>query len=176
MFTGRPHASNLRKGRFSAPGVIYFITNAAEVRGPLLRPAGRELIINGMKWTRDHGRIWLLPYVVMDDHFHFLFMLREGRTLATIMHSLKSYTSHAINKLYRRQGPFWQPGYHDHAIRDRRDFWNHVHYTHNNPVRCGWVERPEDYAWSTAHPSRHRDVDWEVLQPLGWSTAPWERR
>jgi len=165
----KPHSSDLRKGRFSAPGLVYFITSNVAHKRPLLLPEGREIVIASLKWARDNGRIWLLGYVIMDDHFHCLYMLREGHSLSKVMNNLKRHVSRQINLQSQVLGQFWQEGYHDHAIRDLDDFWHHFHYMHNNPVRRGWVERAEDYLWSTAHPSRATDKDWNALGPLGWS-------
>ena len=167
----KPHSSDLRKGRHSALGLVYFITSNVAGRQPLLQPVRREIVIGSLKWMRDNGRIWLLGYVIMDDHFHFIYMLREGYTMPQTMNSLKRHTSREINKLRDVEGALWQAGYHDHAIRDSVDFWNHFRYTHNNPVRRGWVERAEDYLWSTAHPSRQSDLDWDAIGPLGWSRS-----
>jgi putative transposase len=163
MTANPPHASALRKGRYSAPGKVYFITNIVEGRQAFILPAGRDIIIEAFRWARDNGRFWLLGYVVMDNHFHVLFMLREGHDLPKVMMSLKRHTAREINKLLNREGNFWQNGYHDHAIRDETDFWNHVRYIHNNPVKRGWVENAEEYLWSTAHPTRQGDVDWQAV-------------
>ncbi len=163
MATNPPHTSALRKGRYSAPGKVYFITNIVEGRQALILPAGRDLIIEAFRWARDNARFWLLGYVVMDNHFHVMFMLREGYDLPKVMMSLKRHTAREINKRLGREGNFWQSGYHDHAIRDEADFWNHVRYIHNNPVKRGWVENAEDYLWSTAHPTRQGDVDWQAV-------------
>ncbi len=163
MESEKPHAHALRKGRYSAPGWVYFVTTNVERQQPLLEPPGREIVIATLKWLGDNRRIWLLGYVIMDNHFHALFLLREGFTLAKVMMSLKRHTAREINKQLGRIGEFWQEGYHDHAIRDEADFWNHFHYTHTNPVRRGWVEKAEDYLWSTAHPTRQGDVDWQAL-------------
>ena len=165
----KPHSSDLRKGRYSAPGLVHFITSNVENKQPLLQPAGREIVIDSLKWARDNERIYLMGYVIMDDHFHFIYMLREGFTMPKIMNSLKRHTSREINKLRGVEGQFWQEGYHDHAIRNAVDFWKHFHYMHNNPLRRGWVEKAPDYLWSTAHSSRQSDIDWNAIGPLGWS-------
>jgi REP element-mobilizing transposase RayT len=169
MEPDKPHSSTLRKGRYSASGLTYFITSNVEGKQALITPSAREIIIEAIKWARDNERIWLLGYVIMDNHFHFMPMLREGHDLSKLMGSLKRHTSREINKLTQNRGQLWQEGYHDHAIRDETDFWNHFHYMHNNPVRRNWVGRAEDYLWSTAHPSRKGDIDWNAIGPLGWS-------
>jgi putative transposase len=164
-----PHSADLRKGRFSAPGLVYFITSNVQEKRPLLYPDGREVVITSLKWLRDNGRIWLLGYATMDNHFHCLLTLRDAYTLPRVMNSLKRHTSSEINELAQVERQFWQEGYHDHGIRNLDDFRGHFHYMHHNPVRRGWVEKAEDYLWSTAHAFRAGDIDWDALGPLGWS-------
>ncbi len=159
----KPHAVALRRGRFSAAGQAYFVTTNVRDRRPLLDPAAREVVIESLRWARAQGRIWLLGYAVMDDHFHALIVLRGNTTLAQFAASLKRHTARHVNLSHGALGQFWQAGYYDHAIRDERDLWQHVRYIHENPVRLRWVERPEDYAWSTAHASRRQDTDWDKI-------------
>ena len=158
-----PHSASLRKGRFSNPGAVYFVTTNTLQRQPLLTQPAREIIIASLKWSRDAGRIWLLGYVVMDDHFHALFALRGTGALPWVMNSLKRHCARQVNQLSGRTGEVWQEGYHDHMIRDEPDFWQHVRYMQDNPVRRGLVERGEDYAWSSSHPSRLADIDWQAV-------------
>src|SRR5262249_53677170 len=42
----------------------------------------------------------------------------QGGPLASIMHSLKSYTSKRVNELLDRSGQFWQHESYDHWVRD----------------------------------------------------------
>ncbi len=121
------------------------------------------MIIDALKWSREQGRLWLLGYAIMDDHFHTLFMLRKGAELKRILNSVKSFAARKINRQWGQAGSFWQEGYHDHTIRDAADFNYHLQYMHNNPIRRTWVERAEQYAWSTAHPARQADIDWHAL-------------
>jgi putative transposase len=50
-----------------------------------------------------------------------------------------------------------QPGrqvwyrYSDRFIRNERHLWASVNYIHFNPVKHGYVERMEDWPWSSVH-------------------------
>ncbi len=56
----------------------------------------------------------------MPDHLHFVAGIKQG-SLAKLMRNLKSYTAKKINILLEGKGPFWQPQYHDHAVRKDED-------------------------------------------------------
>jgi len=98
----------------------------------------------------DGQRYNLLAWVVMPNHVHTLVETREGFPLRRIVHSWKSYTAKAANGLLGRSGPFWYPGYFDRHIRDERHYLAVIAYIHNNPVKAGLVERPEDWRFSSA--------------------------
>jgi REP element-mobilizing transposase RayT len=75
-------------------------------------------------------------WVVMPNHVHALFSLLGGYKLETVMHSWKSYSAHAINKVLGRAGELWQREYFDRMIRDVEHFERCRRYIENNPVKA----------------------------------------
>ena len=114
-------------------------------RKPLLnRKDAAEIVIDSLIWLEKKGRIILDAAVVMPDHLHFVAGLKND-SLPRIMHSLKRYTARKVNGLLERDGPFWQPQYHDHAVRKDEDLNELVSHTLNNPVRANLVKDFHDY-------------------------------
>jgi putative transposase len=163
-------------------GECYFISTCVSNRNPIFSNAtAAEIVVGALCWLRDQGRIRLLGFVIMPDHLHVAFALQsdasrrgrrshemqasghEGSTLAEVMHSLKSYTAHKLRE-HGVQSPVWQDGYHDHLLRDRRDFERRLEYMHDNPVRRGLVAHAEDYPFSTAHPDYQQEIDWAWVE------------
>lgn len=92
-----------------------------------------------------------LAFVVMPDHFHWLFALGERIALATLMKSVKSFSSRRIRWRLGDGGGVWQAGYHDHALRRDEEVVHVARYVVANPLRAGLVERLGDYPlWDTA--------------------------
>ena len=54
--------------------------------------------------------------------------------------------THSDNKDFK----FWQSGNHPELVYSDKFFEQKLNYIHNNPVRAGWVEQPEDYLYSSA--------------------------
>jgi len=52
----------------------------------------------------------------------------------------------------------WQRRFWEHHIRDEADFAAHLRYCWMNPVKHGFVERPEDWPYSSVH----RDARFEA--------------
>lgn len=137
----------LRKGRTSIKNQHYLVTTAVHKRRPILNhPETAQIILSSLRWLESKKKIMLDAVVIMPDHLHFVFALQQD-SLDRLMHSLKSYTAKKINALRNRQGAFWQPQYHDHALRKDEALNEVVLYTLNNPVRAGLVEDFHEYPY-----------------------------
>jgi Rad3-related DNA helicase/REP element-mobilizing transposase RayT len=85
----------------------------------------------------DQARYRLLGWCVMPNHVHAIVQPVSDFTLASILHSWKSFTSHAINKLLGRGGELWQAESYDHLIRNEADLIHAIEYAWNNPDQAG---------------------------------------
>ena len=104
-------------------------------------------------------RYRLHAWCVMPNHVHVLVEPLDGRQLRELVHSWKSYTAKAANRLLERTGEFWQAEYYDHLIRDVADYQHAVRYIEQNPVKAGlrdwpWVSRRVTYDLRPSEPDR----------------------
>ena len=81
----------------------------------------------------------------MDDHVHIV--INPTDTLSKIMHSIKSFTAHEINKALNRTGKVWQDENYDRVLRNEEEFLEKLNYIANNPIKSNLAERHEDYKW-----------------------------
>lgn len=99
-----------------------------------------------------NGRSYdLRAWVIMPNHAHVSFTLFRGVHLPVVMHSIKSFSANAANKVLGRTGQFWQHESFDRYIRDNRHYVAVVRYIEKNPVKAGLCDRPEDWPWSSAY-------------------------
>ena len=63
--------------------------------------------------------------------------------------------------LARQERGIWQRRYWEHHIRGPEDLSAHVRYCWRNPVKHGFVDRPEDWP----HSSVHRDISEGRFEP-----------
>ncbi len=112
----------------------------------------------------------------MSNHVHALIWFPQVNQLSKFMHEWKRLSSFYIRTWYRESAPnysaefgegdrFWQPKYYPFEIYNRHKVEEKLNYMHQNPVRAGLVERPEDYWWSSAR--------WYIQQksvgvPISW--------
>jgi putative transposase len=135
----------LRKGRASIQNQHYLLTTTVIDREPVLYQAeAANIVLNSLHWLEKQEKIILDAAVVMPDHVHFVAGLKQG-SLAQVMRSLKIHTAKKINIFLERKGAFWQPQYHDHAVRKDEDLHEVVLYTLQNPVRADLVRDFHDY-------------------------------
>ncbi|MCP2229553.1 REP element-mobilizing transposase RayT [Pseudomonas silensiensis] len=134
------HAHRLRTGRYSEPGQIYLLTAVVLNRQPLFHDfkSGR-LVVDALKTAEQEGFATSLAWVVMPDHFHWLIELQNIQ-LPSLMARTKSRIAVTLNRSAGRQGPVWQHGYHDRAIRKEEDLQAVARYIVANPLRAGLVE------------------------------------
>jgi putative transposase len=148
-----PHSRNLRLGRFSESGRVYFITKCVD------RSVGINLsleplatcICNAILHRKRAGAWHLLSFVLMPDHLHLLVALGDGKSLSRTVGSFSQFTTSELNSLTNRHGIVWQKGYHDHCVRKAVEKCPElISYIHDNPVRKGLCAQPEEWTWSTA--------------------------
>ena len=143
---------------FEIPGKIYHVT--WHTRGNLkLSPAAQQAALDACHhWPAK--KIRCLIACVMPDHVHMLIQPlpiqergREGmHSLTEILHSIKSFSAHAANKLMKRNGPLWQEESFDRMIRSESDLHEKWNYIWNNPRELGLIGPMEEYPfiWTPA--------------------------
>lgn len=147
----------------------YFVTATTVNWLPLFRnPEIVSILISSLRYLIDSRRIELYAYVIMEDHLH---LICTGDNLSKAIASFKSYTASKCLDYYRvnqqtdelaqlehlkmkfkkdRHYQFWQEGSHPQRIYNDAVLQQKVDYIHNNPVKRGYVDLPEDWQYSSA--------------------------
>jgi len=138
--------TDLRKGRYSENGRIYFVTATTYQREPYFKSLDTTRnLIRSMKLIETELDIRFICWVIMPDHAHWLIELRNFHTLSNVVNSIKGVSAFKINKSLNRNGKFWQPSFYDRALRKEEDLKVVARYIVANPLRAGLVSRIEDY-------------------------------
>jgi putative transposase len=145
-----PGRRALRWGRYSQRFSIYLVTVVTNQRIPWFRnPALARLVCRNMGHPACLLDARNLCWVVMPDHVHLLLELGEGG-LSVVLKRFKSRTAVLLNRAIGREGRFWEPGFHDHALRREEDLLSVARYIVANPLRAGLVRRLGDYPYWNA--------------------------
>ena len=138
--------------RYYVPDSIVFITNVVQGREPVFaHEPTLNLFLETLRNTKKLHSFIMIAYVFLPDHMHLLIRPNGRSSFSQIMQSAKSYFTHAYKDMLGIDGrmKFWQKRFQDHVIRDDEDFENHANYIHYNPVKHGYVTRPEDWPHSS---------------------------
>jgi putative transposase len=154
---------------------IHFLNDpriAALIRRSLYHWNGRKYGLCAYCILPNHAHLLLRPFDRESPSQLDMEDLEPGECadkwspLASIMHSLKSYTANEANKILARTGQFWQHESYDHWVRDDEELERIVAYINANPVKAGLVQRPHEFLWCSAHDRYLHDGDesgWLVL-------------
>ena len=142
--------ARLRGGRRSIPGQCYFLTTCCA--GGMRRFGGHHAACEAARTLALPGA-WgdaeLLAWVLMPDHLHLLLRLGE-QSLTRVMQQGKSRIAVAVQRVAYSPPPFWQPAFHDRALRRSEDIRRAARYLVANPLRAGLVEEIGAYPYWNA--------------------------
>ena len=145
--------------RPAVTGATIFFTVALADRGADTLTRHVAVLREAVRVTRAERRFGVEAWVVLPDHMHCVWVMPEGdRDYPTRWRLIKSRFSRAVgtgrlrpSHIARNERGIWQRRYWEHHCRDEADVAAHVRYCWWNPVKHGFVERPEDWTWSSVH-------------------------
>ncbi len=146
----------------------YFVTSATIAWTPLItNHTSLKIIIDSLKYCQKHKDLKIHGYVIMPNHFHLIINSDNATKIPSIMRDFKRHTSQELSDYFcknshlanlfwikkffgKKVNYLWQEGYHPKAILSLKMFKQKLSYIHNNPVRKGYVQKPEDWLHSSA--------------------------
>jgi threonyl-tRNA synthetase/REP element-mobilizing transposase RayT len=161
--------SKRRLPHFERPWAKYMVTFGTLGRQPLSTQA-RDIVLKSSLFMHEQRRYELYAACVMPDHVHLLFepqikeQDREGQPvfwpLSEILHSIKSFTAHEINKAQQTKGnPVWEKESFDRILRGDSDMEEKFHYICRNPWDSGVAQPEEHYPWLWTPNASRRDAE-----------------
>ena len=99
---------------------------------------------------QSNGCFCLYAYCLMGNHIHILLQAKND-PLPLIMKRIGVRYVMWYNAKYDRIGHLFQDRYKSEPIDSDSYFLTVLRYIHNNPVKAGLCEKPEDYPLSSAH-------------------------
>jgi len=164
-----------RKYKFRNPDGTYFVTFAV-VRwvDVFTREVYRNILLDSFRYCQKEKGLQIHAYVIMTNHMHMIISKVGEHLLENIMRDLKKYTSSRIIEaikenslesrkewmldIFKAEGrknsnnknyQFWQQDSHPIELISNEMIDQKLEYLHNNPVKQGFVIKPEDYVWSS---------------------------
>lgn len=148
---------------------LYFITSTIIEWLPIFTSEKYfEIITNSLTYCQLHKQLKIFAYVIMDNHIH---LITYSDNLSNIIKDFKRHTAkeilvqlnedkkewllnqlHFYKKAHKIQSDnqIWQESFHPQIIYSDHVFKQKIEYIHFNPVRKGFVCKPEHWRFSSA--------------------------
>jgi len=141
---------NLRRGRYSEINRPYLVTAVTHHRKQFFNNLYcARILINAFKSVHDSTLVESLSWVVMPDHFHWLFTLKTSsmsNVMQQVKQQVKGRSALQINQLNSTSGQIWQKGFHDYGLRCEEDLKQISRYIVANPLRASLVDDIGEYS------------------------------
>jgi len=163
------------KYKFYNPDGTYFITFAVIYWIDVFtRDDYRNILINSVEYCINKKGLVVHAWVIMTNHVHMIVSRKGNNKLEEILRDMKKHTSveiiHEIESrpyesrkewmlsLFEKAGrknpnnvkfQFWQQDNHPIELTNNFMYDQKLEYIHQNPVVQGFVEKAEDYVWSS---------------------------
>jgi REP element-mobilizing transposase RayT len=154
----------------------------------------KDIIIDSFKYSIENKGFQIFAYVIMSNHIHLIANSSDGK-LSENIRDIKKFTSRNIietmlsvtesrkdwilnrfklNASHHKSNTNYQVWTHEnHAmlLYSNGFIQEKINYIHENPVRAGIVERPEDYLYSSARNYSGLKAPLEIpLLVIPWKT------
>ncbi len=159
----------IKRNSFIEPGLIYFWTATINKWQRLLQnDLYKEIIIDSMEYLSNAGKTDIFAFVIMPNHIHLIWRIKENNGKETTQGSFLKYTAHEFKKFLKKEPGNVLINYAVQANNKKYEFWQRdslavqlyapdiayqkLDYIHNNPLDERWQLAPEpwDYKYSTA--------------------------
>jgi REP element-mobilizing transposase RayT len=147
----------------------YFMTTSVVWGIPIFAdPLLAAVILDTLRFLQTDRDVNLYAYVIMHNHIHWVAM---GDDLANKIQRMKSFSARRIieslkgrkrtrwlrvlgagKRSYKTQSDYqvWQEGYHPKQILSAEMMRQKMNYIHYNPVKAGFVDKPESWRYTSA--------------------------
>lgn len=163
------------KYKFRNPEGTYFVTfSTVGWIDVFTRSIYKDIMIDSWKFCQIKKGLLIHAYVIMTNHIHMIISKNSDVLLESIMRDMKKYASVKIIEAIKSESesrkdwmlPLFKGAGETNSNNSVYQFWkqdNHpiecvsseilrqkMDYLHENPVRAGFVEKAEDWMYSSA--------------------------
>ncbi len=161
--------------------VLFFTATIVNWYNLLIQDKYKKIITDSLSYLVENNRIFVYAFVIMPNHIHLLWKIREGYELKNVQRDFLKYTAQFIKfdlekndlkmleffKSNRkdRKYQFWQDNSFNKMMYNFDIAYQKMNYIHNNPISKKWNldENAESYEFSSASFYANEDKKWTFL-------------
>jgi REP element-mobilizing transposase RayT len=156
-------------------GIEFFTATCLNWQPLLQLNSHKQIIIDSLNFLVNDKRIWLYGYVIMPNHIHIIWCKQPEWLNKNVQQHFSKFTAQHLKfslinnnsadlKNYKstqsdREYQFWERRPHKATLYNRKVLEEKLDYIHNNPVKAGLCDLPEDYLYSSARYYILNDTD-----------------
>lgn len=155
---------------------LYFITTSVvQWVDVFTRPVYKDIIVESLVYCQVNKGLEIYAWCIMTNHIHLIVGRNGDSSIEDIIRDFKKFTSVKICReiennlkesrrdwllwIFKRTAEksnkhqkyqFWQRDFHPIELNTNHLMDQKLQYIHNNPVKAGIVNEPEDYRYSSA--------------------------
>jgi putative transposase len=158
---------------FSEQPVRFITTTFTDWKEILINETYFNIICDSLNFVSEKYKVDIVCYVLMPNHIHLVCVFSNPAQVSDYMRDFKKFTSAEIKRRLIADGrtefleqfrigenkyKIWKERFDDYAIRDVKSVHTKINYIHQNPVRKGLVNWPDEYKYSSAsfYTSQHQ--------------------
>ena len=158
-----------RNSRLQLNEVYFWTDTIKDWKNLLIQDKYKLIILDQLKWLKDKNKIVIYGYVIMPNHFHILWEMKEKNgkempyasfnkwTSSNFLKEIRTNQAQLIHMFVERTNEtnhrFCQRDPLGILMNTRDKIEQKLEYIHLNPLQEKWqlVELPEKYRWSSAN-------------------------
>lgn len=145
----------------------------------------KDILIDSFRYFVREQSVEIYAFVIMINHFHIVWQIKEPYQLSQIQHRLLKFTAQVMKRKLKESNPrllrrfkvdkcdriyqIWKRKPFSFAIYREPVWQQKVNYIHQNPCRSKrpLAEHPADYRYSSASYFKTGLKDWDFLADWG---------
>ncbi len=144
----------------------FFTATILEWKPLLQQEKYKNIIINSLSFLVKDKRVIVYAFIIMNNHIHFIWQIQEGFTKEAVQRDFLKFTAQKIKDDVEKNHPkvmslfkvnakdrkyqIWERNSLSVDLFSERVFIQKLNYIHQNPVKAGLCNNPEEYYYSSA--------------------------
>ena len=164
------------KYKFHNPDGIYFVSfSVVGWIDIFIRPIYKHILLESLQYCQKEKGLVIYAWIIMSSHVHLIISKKSNVVLQDILRDFKKFTAfkligeimqnpqesrkewilkmleiHGQSNSNNTKYQFWQQDNHPIELSTNEMLDQRLNYLHNNPVESEFVEKPEEYLYSSA--------------------------
>jgi REP element-mobilizing transposase RayT len=129
---------------------FYHIYNRGNNRVAVLQGEDEKaLFLRTLADYKERFQFKIYGIVLMDNHFHMLLETNQANHISKVMQAVLLSFGNKYRKMNSYCGHLWQHRFQSRLLENEGYVLECLEYIHENPVKAGLCQRPQDYLWSS---------------------------